>query len=366
MKKLSLFSVILLLASSVFSQTATPQPVIGARVVNVLQVSGLLFKDLNKNGKLDKYEDWRLPLDERVNDLVAQMTIEEKTGLMVGPQLSAGPNGSVSEQAVYGTNPFNPGPIQLNSPATSDALLRRNIRQFINRENLPARTMATWLNAVQQIAEGSRLGIPVIFVTNPRNQYGTQNVFGIQEAGSAFSQWPGPLGLAATRDIALIEEFARIAAQEYVAVGLRGGHSARVAAGEARARLIEIEAAVTERGVHPEAEIAERALGASCPRGASWALGASWVCGSGRLAATGFGSFELTDFGASSSVRGLLSSALRKLETAAKESENKEVRWNARQLIKKIKARGGNRAQSRGASRPRRRSHAAAAKRTYR
>lgn len=224
MKKISLLSVILLLAGGGFSQTTVPQPVIGARVVNVLQVNGLLFKDLNKNGKLDAYEDWRRAIDERVNDLVAQMTIEEKAGLMVGPQLSAGPNGSVSEQAVYGTNPFNPGPIQLNSPATTDALLRRQIRQFINRENLPARTMATWLNAAQQIAEGSRLGIPVVFVTNPRNQYGTQNVFGIQEAGSAFSQWPGPLGLAATRDMALVEEFARIAAQEYVAVGLRGAY----------------------------------------------------------------------------------------------------------------------------------------------
>lgn len=224
MKRIGLLGVILLFASGAFSQTATPQPVIGLRVVNVLKLDGLLFKDLNKNGKLDVYEDWRRSVEERVNDLVAQMTVEEKAGLMVGPQLNAGPNGSVNESAVYGQNPFNPGPVQLNSPGTTDALLRRHIRQFINRENLPARTMATWLNAVQQIAEGSRLGIPVIFVTNPRNQYGTQNVFGIQEAGSAFSQWPGPLGLAATRDIALIEEFARIAAQEYVAVGLRGAY----------------------------------------------------------------------------------------------------------------------------------------------
>ncbi len=224
MKKLSLLGVILLLAGGVVSQTTTPQPVIGARVVNVMQINGLLFKDLNKNGKLDGYEDWRRSAEERVNDLVAQMTIEEKAGLMVGPSLPAGPNGTPSEQAVWGQNPFNPGPVQLTSPATTDALLRRHIRQFINRENLPARTMATWLNSVQQIAEGSRLGIPVVFVTNPRNQYGTQNVFGIQEAGGAFSQWPGPLGLAATRDPALIEEFARIAAQEYVAVGLRGAY----------------------------------------------------------------------------------------------------------------------------------------------
>jgi beta-glucosidase len=207
---------------AVFSQSA--QPIINARVAPVLQIDGLLFKDLNKNGKLDVYEDWRRTVGERVNDLVTQMTVEEKAGLMVGPTLSAGPGGTVNEQAAYGTNPFNPGPVMLNVPATTEAINRRHIRQFINRENLPAKTMANWLNGVQQIAEGSRLGIPVVFVTNPRNFYGTQNVFGIIEAGNAFSQWPGPLGLAATRDIALIEEFARIAAQEYVSVGLRGAY----------------------------------------------------------------------------------------------------------------------------------------------
>jgi beta-glucosidase len=213
-----------LLTMNGLAQTATPQPVINARVAPILQINGLLFKDLNKNGKLDVYEDWRSSVEERVNDLLAQMTLEEKAGLMVGPSLPAGPNGGVSEQPVYGANPFNPGPILLVSPATTDGVLRRHIRQFINRENLPPRAMATWLNAVQEIAEGSRLGIPVIFVTNPRNHYGVQNTFGIAEASNAFSQWPGPLGLAATRDLALIEEFARIAAQEYVAVGLRGAY----------------------------------------------------------------------------------------------------------------------------------------------
>lgn len=224
MKKVILLCIPLLLTRGVFSQATTQQPIINARVAQVLQINGLLFKDLNKNGKLDVYEDWRRSIDERVNDLVAQMTIEEKAGLMVGPTLSAGPGGTVNEQAVYGVNPFNPGPVMLNVPATTEAINRRHIRQFINRENLPPRTMANWLNGVQQIAEGSRLGIPVIFVTNPRNQNGAQNAFGFIEAGSAFSQWPGPLGLAAMRDTALIEEFARIAAQEYVSVGIRGAY----------------------------------------------------------------------------------------------------------------------------------------------
>ena len=39
-------------------------------------------RDLNKNGRLDPYEDPRRPIDERVEDLLAQMTLEEKAGLM--------------------------------------------------------------------------------------------------------------------------------------------------------------------------------------------------------------------------------------------------------------------------------------------
>jgi beta-glucosidase len=202
----------------------TAQPEIGARVVEVLRVEGLLFRDLDKNGKLDAYEDWRRPVAERVDDLVRQMTLEEKAGLMVGPSLPMGPGGTVREDPVYGVNPFAGGAAAMLSPGTTDAITKRHIVQFINRENADPRTMATWTNAVQQVAEGRRLGTPVLFVTNPRNHYGAAATFGIAEASGAFSQWPGTLGLAATRDVALVEEFATIAAREYVSVGIRGAY----------------------------------------------------------------------------------------------------------------------------------------------
>ena len=201
-----------------------PQPEIGARVVEVLRLEGLLFKDLNKDGKLDAYEDWRRPVAERVNDLISQMTIEEKAGLMVGPSLPMGPGGTVREDPVFAVNPFAGGPPSMVSPGTTDAIAKRHIVQFINRESAESRTMATWTNAVQQVAEGRRLGTPVLFVTNPRNHFGARATFGIAEASSAFSQWPRTLGLAATRDVALVEEFARIAAQEYVSAGIRGAY----------------------------------------------------------------------------------------------------------------------------------------------
>ena len=213
-----------LLAAPAAEGQPRPQPVLGARVVEILRVDGALFKDLDKNGKLDPYEDWRRPVAERADDMVSRMTLEEKAGLMVGPSLPMGPGGTVSEQPVYGKNPFSGGPVALVSPGTTDALYKRSIVQFINRENREPKTMATWANAVQQLAEGRRLGTPVLFVTNPRNHYGAPASFGIAEAGSAFSQWPGTLGLAATRDAALVEEFASVAAREYVSVGIRGAY----------------------------------------------------------------------------------------------------------------------------------------------
>jgi beta-glucosidase len=207
-------------------EASTAQPVLGTRTVKVLAIDGLSFRDLDRNGALDAYEDWRLPIDARVDDLVARMTIEEKAGLMVSPTLPMGPDGAVNEESRPMPNPFG-GP-SWTLPGTSDAVLKMHIRQFINRATTSPRTMATWLNAVQAIAERSRLGIPAFFVTNPRNHLGSGMVVGIDEAGGSFSEWPGTLGLAATRDPALVEEFARIAAEEYVAVGIRGAYHPQI------------------------------------------------------------------------------------------------------------------------------------------
>lgn len=197
------------------------QPELGVRSAKVLVVRGLRFKDLNKNGTLDPYEDWRQPVASRVDNLLSQMILEEKAGLMVGPTLPMGPDGTLSERGEATVNPFG----GTNAPlGTSDAIAKRHIRQFINRVNTDPWTMATWLNRVQEAAESTRLGIPALFVTNPRNHLGGEGRVGIDEAAGAFSQWPGTLGLAATRDAALVEEFGAIAAKEYTSVGIRGAY----------------------------------------------------------------------------------------------------------------------------------------------
>ena len=51
--------------------------------VKLLTVDGYAFKDLNKNGKLDSYEDWRLSTDLRANDLATKLTLVDIGGLML-------------------------------------------------------------------------------------------------------------------------------------------------------------------------------------------------------------------------------------------------------------------------------------------
>src|SRR5262245_39220435 len=59
------------------------QPVLSSREVPVLSERGLSFRDLNRNGTLDNYEDWRLPAPARALDLLARMTLPEKVGAMM-------------------------------------------------------------------------------------------------------------------------------------------------------------------------------------------------------------------------------------------------------------------------------------------
>jgi beta-glucosidase len=75
--------------------------------VKILTVDGLAFKDLNKNGKLDKYEDWRLPVDVRAKDLASKMSVEQIAGLMLYSRHQMIPAAPVGPFAgFYGGKPF--------------------------------------------------------------------------------------------------------------------------------------------------------------------------------------------------------------------------------------------------------------------
>ncbi|HEV7379246.1 MAG TPA: glycoside hydrolase family 3 N-terminal domain-containing protein [Dyadobacter sp.] len=230
----------LYISHSAFAQNVS-QPLLGNRSVKLLTVSGRKFKDLNKNGKLDLYEDWRLPVEARVQDLLSQMSLEEKVGFMlISTTRMAGDNAfQANAPKTEITSDFNeqdlvmpiniftrkplPQPI-MSAAGTSKGVNHYHLRHFILRANPPAATIAGWANKLQELCEASALGIPAIVASNPRNHITIDAAVGLSVGTTAFSKWPGELGLAAMRDFKLTHEFADIARQEWAAVGLRKGY----------------------------------------------------------------------------------------------------------------------------------------------
>jgi len=170
------------------------------------EIDGRSVRDLNGNGQLDRYEDPRLPLEERVNDLLERMTLEEKAGLMFHPPIGIGPGGELDEPSMFGLG------------GTTQLVAERHLNHFNLYFTPDARTTAEWHNRLQRLAEATRLGIPVTISSDPRHSF-DENPATSWAAGS-FSQWPEPIGLGATRDEELVRRFGEIARQEYRAVGI--------------------------------------------------------------------------------------------------------------------------------------------------
>ena len=186
---------------------AAQQPHLGTWRIPIIEQDGLRFRDLNRSGALDPYEDWRLTPDARARDLVARMTLEEKAGTMMhGTARSGGPMGVAGVGTQYDT-------------AANRALIDgAKVTSMITRLGGPPASLAAASNALQQLAEGTRLGIPLTISTDPRNHF--QFVLGASVTAGQFSQWPETLGFAALGDTALMRRFGDVARQEYRAVGI--------------------------------------------------------------------------------------------------------------------------------------------------
>lgn len=244
------YCILCLCMSSVvgFAQSAPSkkitQPFLGHRSAPLLNVDGFQFKDLNKNGKLDKYEDWRLSNEERTKDLLSKMSVEEKVGFMLissarlkserSAQINAPTDNTIKpssdlneEDQISNNNIFTRKPLafpMMSSVGATKGIKQFHLRHFILRANVSARLTAEWSNKLQALAESDGLGIPAIIASNPRNHITKDASIGLSVGATVFSNWPGELGLSAMRDLKLVREFADIARQEWAAVGLRKGY----------------------------------------------------------------------------------------------------------------------------------------------
>ena len=230
--------------------TLNLQPALSARVKRLVDHEGLQFRDLDGDGVVSPYEDWRLPVIVRVADLVGRMTLSEKAGLMLltsqfiggsdrlrhfnpdaEPVVSA--DGLLIESDIVtdvnrwakpDSSTYRLDPPVLDVAGATRGITELGLRYLILRDSPSADRIADFANRLQAIAEGTRLGIPVVLVSNPRNHVSDTALFGVAEGVTNMTTWPGELGLAATRDPGLVRRFGEMSASEWRAAGVHKGY----------------------------------------------------------------------------------------------------------------------------------------------
>lgn len=196
----------------------------------MLTVDGIHFKDLNKNGNLDAYEDWRLPVDARAKDLASKMTVEQIAGLMLYSAHQAIPSNSRG----FGAGTYNGKPIDSSGMQPFDIsdqqkkfLKDDNLRHVLVTRVMSPEVAAKWNNNVQAFVEGLGLGIPANNSSDPRNGVDATAEYNLGSGGK-ISMWPESIGLAATFDPSVVLQFGQTAAQEYRALGIATALSPQV------------------------------------------------------------------------------------------------------------------------------------------
>lgn len=180
----------------------------GPQLRTLAAPDGTRFRDLDHDQQMAPYEDPRLAPAARADDLLPRLSLAEKAGLFFHEIIEVGPQGALME---------GDGAVARSStrPLVLDKLINH-----VNVHALPsARESAQWSNALQELAATTPHSIPVTVSSDPRHSF-TENS-GAAFAAGAMSAWPEPLGLAALQDPERIREFADVARQEYVAVGIR-------------------------------------------------------------------------------------------------------------------------------------------------
>ncbi|ULR53335.1 glycoside hydrolase family 3 protein [Streptomyces deccanensis] len=167
------------------------------------------------------YRDPSRPVDERVEDLLARMTLAEKAGQLFHTRVTMNGDGTLAETT---DGPF---PRQ----GTTELVVDGRLTHFDLVGRYGIRETAEWVNRLQALAADTRLGIPVTLSTDPRHSYtdnpgtafgsGASFTSGASFGSGVFSAWPEPLGLAAIGDPDLVEKFGDTVRREYLAVGFR-------------------------------------------------------------------------------------------------------------------------------------------------
>jgi beta-glucosidase len=167
------------------------------------------FKDMNGNGKLDTWEDWRVSYEARAADLASQLAVDQISGLMLFSSHESAPSDGLTD-------------------AQKEYLSTSYLRNVLAAGSSDVEPMVTWTNAMQAyvetLASDGTPYVPVNFSSDPRHD-AVSSYTGFAQATSG---WPSFLGLAATFDPDTVLQFGRYASEEYRALGLANALSPQI------------------------------------------------------------------------------------------------------------------------------------------
>ena len=191
------------------AESAPTQPALAARVKNIIEVDGYQFKDLNDNGQLDPYEDWRLSPQERAENLLSLMSAGQKAAQMVHLTMVTKKDSWFAKDNVgfalvyeYLFDTAEADPEDEDEEADSDEA----------QEITSVRNAARLTNEIQELSESAELGIPIIFSMDT-------------EAGAAYVKdatfLPDQINLGAANDAELTEKYYQVLKEELTSIGVR-------------------------------------------------------------------------------------------------------------------------------------------------
>ena len=186
--------------------------------LKVMQIGNRYFKDLDRDGQLDVYEDWRKSPEKRAADLVSKLSVEEMGGLMLCSHMQNLPGTDVNH---YGGKIFTQSDANAwdLTDEQKEFLDEHQVRSILMARVESLETEAKWVNNVQTYVEKLAHGIPVVILSDPRNG-GNSDMEYEAGCGGDISVWPNSLAMGATFDPSVAEEFGRIASVEYRAMGI--------------------------------------------------------------------------------------------------------------------------------------------------
>ena len=191
--------------------------------VQLLYDKGYAFKDLNRNGELDVYEDWRKSSEERAADLASQISIEQIAGLMLYSAHTRIPQYSRSKPMnfTYDGKPFSQSDADSSDlcDQIKKAVIEDNLRHILITRISSANVAARFNNKLQALVESLPFGIPTNNSSDPRNETKATDEYNAG-SGNTASRWPTPLGLGATFDPEVVRDFGEVVSTEYRALGI--------------------------------------------------------------------------------------------------------------------------------------------------